>query len=700
MAASGGHMLQQQKSSLETRIKTLVNNDLKDICRAYNYQVSGQKAALQKRCVEILETIVAEGDVAAFRDLNFRVNNHGKAPPPQATQHYSHSSTTTNGYGQYQGTSSSPATMAPGRAPAQLNGTHRASATRMWFKSSPFYEDHEAVYPLQDLPESRAEMPQNRHTVRGTISLSPDQSQRMKADPSLKLLLYCGKGANHYSLVDVEFPNQLEVKINNDDVKSNFKGLKGKPGTTKPADITDKIRKNSGYQNQLSITYALTKERFHIGVYLVRYVPSAILTQRIKDGRHGGGVISKEQAIREINKANDDPDIVLSSEVMSLKDPVSTLRITLPVRSTVCTHRQCFDGSMFLQMQEQAPQWLCPTCNKSVSYQSLCIDKYFEEILQKTASSIEKVTVEPDGQWHIIKEEDSQPANQSSRGNRAKYDDDFDDDDDLIEVTSNSAPKPRPTNGVPLNNSTSSLLSPMPGAGYAMTPPLSSRGPSAAPSTSSAQTGGKRAVSSVIDLTLSDDDEPPRPAKRQSTNTSTHSGLTSLTSQSYSTPTSLPDPRYTSYPGGQSNSTDAFRASVNTTRPSSNHSRGSAAPEQYGVNQYMNHEYGSRSGSPFRAGSSASPSFTNNNWATYSRPASTLGSSSGQGFQTFAIRPPTCLGGTMNGSTSAGDGTAASTTSQQPPLRLPPINPNPPSGYSNASWRSGSHSSYSQSPNG
>lgn len=506
-----------------------------------------------------------------------------------------------------------------------------------------------------------------------------------------------------YSTIDVEFPNQLEVKINNDDVKANFKGLKGKPGTTKPADITDKIRKIPGYQNPLRITYALTKERFHIGVYIVRYISSAILTQRIKDGRHGGGVISKEQAIREINKANDDPDIVLSSEVMSLKDPVSTLRITLPVRSTVCTHRQCFDGSMFLQMQEQAPQWLCPTCNKSISYQSLCIDKYFEDILQKTSSSIEKVTLEPDGQWHIIKEDESQPAAQSSRDNRAKYDNDFDDsDDDIVEVVSNtSTSKPRPNNGVSLDNGTtpSFLAAPLPGVSYAMTPPLSSRGPSAAPSTSSAQLGQKRAASSVIDLTLSDDDdEPPRPAKRQSTNSSTHPGLTFITSQSYSTPISLPDPRYTSYPGGQSHPTDPYRAAVNTARPVSDHGRSSTAPDQqFGANQYLSRDYGSRSGSPFRAGNSSSPSLPNNNWSTYSsRPPSLLASNAGQNYQPFAIRLPSGLSNTANGTTSAGDGTS---THQQQPIRLPPMNTNPHD-YSNASWRSGSHSSYSQSPNG
>lgn len=50
--ASGSHMLVQQKGSVEARVKTLVNSDLKEICKAYNYAVSGTKAVLQKRCID------------------------------------------------------------------------------------------------------------------------------------------------------------------------------------------------------------------------------------------------------------------------------------------------------------------------------------------------------------------------------------------------------------------------------------------------------------------------------------------------------------------------------------------------------------------------------------------------------------------------------------------------------------------------
>ena len=75
-----------------------------------------------------------------------------------------------------------------------------------------------------------------------------------------------------------------------------------------------------------------------------------------------------------VSKAND-ADIVATSTVMSLKDPISMLRIRIPCRSSVCTHSQCFDAGFFLELQEQAPTWTCPVCNKTVSYESLAVDQ-------------------------------------------------------------------------------------------------------------------------------------------------------------------------------------------------------------------------------------------------------------------------------------------------------------------------------------
>ena len=377
-------------------------------------------------------------------------------------------------------------------------------------------------------------MPQNRHTVKAEIKLTEAQARQLKDDSSVRLLIYCGAntGINTYTAIDIAFPNQIEVKVNNEDVKSNFKGLKNSPGTTKPADITQLIRKLNGYANQISICYALTQKRFTFIVRLVKRQSSNDLAERIRKAR----VIPKQQVIDEMNKANADPDIAATSSKMSLKDPVAITRITVPVRSTVCQHNQCFDGRVFMQLQEQAPTWQCPICNKTISFESLCVDKYFEEILNTTGKNIEQVTIEPNGQWSVDQaDEDKGKSNQAKGEARAAWDDDF--DDDVVEVQ--DSPKVKP-NGLKQEYLT---ISPMGPPGFSFnTPPLSSREASVARSNASTQRpgGNKRAASAVIDLTLDDDDDeeqPPRPAKRQTTGNPL-GGPTS----SYNTPTSLPEP--------------------------------------------------------------------------------------------------------------------------------------------------------------
>jgi E3 SUMO-protein ligase PIAS1 len=60
---------------------------------------------------------------------------------------------------------------------------------------------------------------------------------------------------------------------------------------------------------------------------------------------------------------------------MSLKDPVSQMRIKVPCRGFNCAHMQCFDSETYLQMQEQAPLWTCPICNKSTAFENVAIDQ-------------------------------------------------------------------------------------------------------------------------------------------------------------------------------------------------------------------------------------------------------------------------------------------------------------------------------------
>ena len=187
---------------------------------------------------------------------------------------------------------------------------------------------------------------------------------------------------------------------------------------------------------------------------------------------------------------------------MSLKCPLSARRMTLPCRSANCSHNQCFDVESFLQLQEQAPQWLCPTCNKSVTFGSLVVDQYVQNILDSTPRSIEQVTVEPNGVWRSgLRQSPPESANTPVKAEPT--------DEDLIEISD------FPMNGFnpkqfQTPTFTSNSISNWP------------QGPSSTISSAghSSSTPGKRPADNVIDLTLSsdeDDEMPVRPIKRQST---------------------------------------------------------------------------------------------------------------------------------------------------------------------------------------
>jgi E3 SUMO-protein ligase PIAS1 len=93
------------------------------------------------------------------------------------------------------------------------------------------------------------------------VTLTADFAERMSRDSNLKIMIYCaGEPVSPFSRVEITFPTQIEIKINGDDVKANFKGLKNKPGSTRPVDITNLIRKKPSYENIMSVTYALTNK--------------------------------------------------------------------------------------------------------------------------------------------------------------------------------------------------------------------------------------------------------------------------------------------------------------------------------------------------------------------------------------------------------------------------------------------------------
>ncbi|KAL2830637.1 transport protein particle component-domain-containing protein [Aspergillus pseudoustus] len=448
-----------EMQSVIALIKTLTNMQLKEILRVEGLAVSGVKAALQMRIIDYLERLYQGGHLERYDGLRKFVYGiaHRSMPPSRVVEVPSPRD--------------------------HILATHTNQSLQAQAMSIPLRSDFAREH--------------TRDSVELKVLLSADIASRLQSDPKLRVMVFCAadNGLNQFTKSDITFPHQVELKANLDEVKANLRGLKNKPGTTRPADITSFIRKRAGYTNHVVMTYALTQKRFFVVAYLVECTPIEELVKRLKQRK----TITKDQVLQEMKSKAEDVDIVATSTVMSLKCPLSTRRIEVPCRSVICTHNQCFDASSFLQLQEQAPTWTCPVCAKATSYESLNVDQYVDDILCSTPLDVEQVIIEPDGTWSNPKEE--VPASGPNSITPAT-----DDDDDLIEIREPGVtPVKQEPLSVPLDSFQPNQQT-----------PARSREQSSAWSTAT-----NKRPAPVIDLTASDDEDdgsPIRPPKRPAIN--------------------------------------------------------------------------------------------------------------------------------------------------------------------------------------
>lgn len=107
-----------------------------------------------------------------------------------------------------------------------------------------------------------AVMTQHRQTVPVEVKLQDyrEELQQVVNDPKrMRVMAFCA--ASNQGFQDICFPYQSELKVNTGEVKANLRGLKNKPGSTRPVDITDLLRlRPPTYNNKVEFTYALTSK--------------------------------------------------------------------------------------------------------------------------------------------------------------------------------------------------------------------------------------------------------------------------------------------------------------------------------------------------------------------------------------------------------------------------------------------------------
>jgi zinc finger MIZ domain-containing protein len=96
-------------------------------------------------------------------------------------------------------------------------------------------------------------------------------------------------------------------------------------------------------------------------------------------------------------------DIIELSRNISLRDPISLKRISIPARGIICRHVQPFDLETYLELNMRNPTWKCILCNELVPPEGIIIDSYLHSILLHTAHErSDEVSINDLGEWEIV----------------------------------------------------------------------------------------------------------------------------------------------------------------------------------------------------------------------------------------------------------------------------------------------------------
>ncbi|KAG0176924.1 hypothetical protein DFQ28_005670 [Apophysomyces sp. BC1034] len=165
--------------------------------------------------------------------------------------------------------------------------------------------------------------------------------------------------------------------------------------------------------------------------------------------------LGKLQISNQPDTSRDDDEIEIHQQHyrMSLKCPISLLRIQQPVRGEDCKHPDCFDLQSYLVINQDSITWKCPHCNECTPPNKLSRDLFFEDLLIRVPKNANEVEfTESCDNWKVTKSE------------IADGDEDIDDEDG--ETVGKTLPKsvcarrnPLPATGSPVSLTDPNVIS-------------------------------------------------------------------------------------------------------------------------------------------------------------------------------------------------------------------------------------------------
>lgn len=444
---SSSHALRLALSATEfestlTFFRLLKVTQLKELYKLVGLALKGKKQDLLYRLELYTRSCYAAGEnirLLAIRSVVLKMLNHDPVPDfhnlchalqlglidfQQLLQQNSQQNhRLTSGLGQVLNRKVSPSThthvnlMAGGYSSGNtLHGSlyyPKYSGPMLLFQSTIFYQ---LIRMVHGFPYMMVAL-KGRNVCNVPVSLNAEEIELLEQSPDARLYLFSGLSSTpNPAKTPIQFP-PIEIHVDGINTKQYVKGLKGKPGTCRPADLTKYVT-NLRRQFTINIVYSDALEPYILYVYIVHArSPENLVTSIEKEGSHIPIDVTKK-AIQRDYEQNQDDDIVMDTSSISLRCPLTYARMKHPMKSTACDHVQCFDGLSFLTMQERIPSWICPVCSAQLDQNLLAVLDYMCEILLKTSEEVDTVLLHTDGSWSVqedleMKDESSSPPPKS-----------------------------------------------------------------------------------------------------------------------------------------------------------------------------------------------------------------------------------------------------------------------------------------------
>uniref|UniRef100_A0A8B9T0J3 Protein inhibitor of activated STAT 3 n=1 Tax=Anas platyrhynchos TaxID=8839 RepID=A0A8B9T0J3_ANAPL len=273
----------------------------------------------------------------------------------------------------------------------------------------PFYDVYDELIKPTTLASTSSQRFEEAHF---TFALTPQQVQQILSSRDLLPGAKCDYTVQvqlRFCLCETScpqedyFPPNLFVKVN-----GKLCPLPGYLPPTKngaepkrpsrPVNITPLARLSATVPNTIVVNWSAEFGRhYSLSVYLVKQLTSVTLLQKLR----AKGIRNPDHSralIKEKLTADPDSEIATTSLRVSLMCPLGKMRLVVPCRATTCTHLQCFDAALYLQMNEKKPTWTCPVCDKKAPYDNLIIDGLFMEILN-SCTDCDEIQFMEDGSW-------------------------------------------------------------------------------------------------------------------------------------------------------------------------------------------------------------------------------------------------------------------------------------------------------------